>query len=294
MQQKKEKQRAYREESAMRIARNEAEQSSKAQQDDDLFGAARKRQLREALSKARARVEFPTPNASSQSSSASGDVSSACSCAKCGRVGHASNACPSFPLPRGQVDGVCNHPDSGWGDNVPHISETRIRIVADGVEQTAANKAPYWYQNKDLEIEVDGRSYHLGRASGDENNCLIDTLRQALPFCMCSVAAVRSALEVRHRGLPTEIRPGEFLPLDFWDDIVDLLGRYNESGSLRASWAHRFRVVCVDLTWIGSGEVFPRGVASDARATLAIARVNQNHFVPLLPLHSRHPRWMRP
>ena len=96
------------------------------------------------------------------------------------------------------------------GDNVPHISETRIRIVADGVEQTAANKAPYWYQDKVLEIEVDGRSYHLGCASGDGFNCLIDTLRQALPSVMCSVAAVRSALEDRHRGLPTEIVRASF------------------------------------------------------------------------------------
>ena len=47
-----------------------------------------------------------------------------------------------------------------------HISETRIRIVADGVEQARANRAPNLYQGKVLEIEVDGKIYHLESASG--------------------------------------------------------------------------------------------------------------------------------
>ena len=228
-----------------------------------------------------------------QCSTSSGHRSDS-SCAKCGCIGHASHECPSFPLPRGQVEGAPNHPDCGWGDNVLHMSETCISIVADGVEQRAANRAPYWYRGQVLDIELDGQSYHLGSASGDGCNCLIDTLRQVLPGIMCGVAAVRSALEDRHRGLPTEIIPGDYLPLDMWDDIVDLLGFHNELGRIRASWAHRFRVVCVDLTWIGSGDVFPRGASSDTRTTLAIARVNQNHFVPLLRLYGRNARWRRP
>ena len=139
---------------------------------------------------------------------------------------------------------------------MPHISETRIRILADGVEQIAANRAPNWYRGHVLDIEIDGKGYHLGSASGDGYNCLIDTLRQVLPGIMCNVAAVRSALEDRHRGLHTEIIPGDYLSLDFWSEIVDLLGFHNELGRIRASWAHRFRVVCVDLTRIGSGDVF--------------------------------------
>ena len=83
---------------------------------------------------------------------------------------------------------------------------------------------------------------------------------------------------------------GDFLPLDLWDDIVDLLVLYNEVHPIRASWAHRLSMVCVDLAWIGSGDVFPRGASSDTRSTFAIARVNQNHFVPLFRLHDRNSR----
>ena len=36
------------------------------------------------------------------------------------------------------------------------------------------------------------------------------------------------------------------------------------------------------MCWIGNGEVLPRGMPQGNRQTLYIARVNQNHFVPLL------------
>ena len=137
-----------------------------------------------------------------------------------------------------------------------------------------------------LDIVIDGQSYQLGSASGDGCNCLIDTLRQKLPGVICSVPGVRAALEERHRNLPTRIAPRAYLPLDFWDEIVDLCGFYNGVQAIRTSWAHRFRIVCVDLTWIGHGEVFPRGSRpGPERSTLTIARVNENHFVPLFRAH---------
>ena len=106
---------------------------------------------------------------------------------------------------------------------------------------------------------------------------------------------MRQELENRHRGLATQIQPGAYLPLDFWDDIVDLLKYHNAvTQPVLESWAHRFRVACVDLTWIGHGEVFPRGASSSDRTSLLIARVNQNHFVPLIRLHDRHSRRQRP
>ena len=108
-----------------------------------------------------------------------------------------------------------------------------------------------------LDIKLDGQAFYLGSASGDGCHCLIDTLRQKLPGVMCSVSTVRSELERRHHGQPTEIVPGAYLPLALWDDNVDLLRFHNEVRPIRVSWAHRFRVVCIDLTWIGSGEFCP-------------------------------------
>ena len=35
------------------------------------------------------------------------------------------------------------------------------------------------------------------------------------------------------------------------------------------------------MCWIGHGEVLPRDVPANAKRTLCIARINQNHFVPL-------------
>ena len=77
---------------------------------------------------------------------------------------------------------------------------------------------------------------------------------------------------------------------------LGLIDKRNHAGrAVKAKrLVHRFRVVCVDVAWIGSGDVFFRGAASDACTTLAIARVNQNHFVPLRRLHGHDARWRRP
>ena len=82
-----------------------------------------------------------------------------------------------------------------------------IRISADGVEQTAARRNPFWYRGLRLDITLDGQNVYLGHASGDGCICLIDMLRQEIPGVICSVSKVRSELERRHRGQPTEIVP---------------------------------------------------------------------------------------
>ena len=133
---------------------------------------------------------------------------------------------------------------------------------------------------------MEGVSFQLGHASGLGYNCLIDTLRQAMRAgVICNVAAVRASLERRHAHLATRITPGDYLYLDYWADIVDLLGAYNLIRPATKPWSPQFRVVCVDLTWIGNGDVLPRGTLQAGRTTLHIARINQNHFVPLLRLH---------
>ena len=69
-------------------------------------------------------------------------------CTSCDRPGHANNEdrqCAFYGRARDQMAWAPNHPDSGLGDTVPHISETRIRISANGVEQTEAHRQPFWY-----------------------------------------------------------------------------------------------------------------------------------------------------
>ena len=167
------------------------------------------------------------------------------------------------------------------------MSQTNIRIFADGVLQSTGEQRPYWYEGRAVEMFIDDARFGLGRASGDGCNCLIDTLRQKLPAVICHVRLVRRLLEDRHQYRETSITPGDYLDLvDCWEDIVNFLGKCNEYRPVTREWAVDFRIVCVDLTLIGHGNVLPRGVPQGQRTTLHIARVNQNHFIPLLKLHA--------
>ena len=99
---------------------------------------------------------------------------------------------------------------------------------------------------------------------------------------MFDVRSVRAELERHHAGRPTAIVRGDYLDLDiYWADIIDIIGRHNLQGVI-PNFSSKFRICCVDMCWIGNGEVLPRGMPEGNRQTLYIARVNQNHFVPLL------------
>ena len=168
------------------------------------------------------------------------------------------------------------------------MSQTGIRILAGGVPQTEGERRPsFWYADRAVEIRIDDEVFGLGRASGDGCNCLIDTLRQKLPAVICNIPYVRSRLEERHQHRATRITPGDYLDLaHYWEDIVNLLGEYNQVQPVTWAWAVKFRIVCVDMTHIGHGDVLPRGVPQGQRTTLHIARVNLNHFIPLHRLHA--------
>ena len=141
-----------------------------------------------------------------------------------------------------------------------------------------------------VEVHVNGKQCELGSAKGDGCNCLIDSLRQLLPVGPVSLAEVRRQLEKKHRNRNTEIAPGDYLELDRWDDIINLLAR---NSALRkgekTDWASQWTVVCIDLAHLGHGEVFPRGTAGSSRRRLHLARVNENHFIPMHPLRARRP-----
>ena len=101
-----------------------------------------------------------------------------------------------------------------------------------------------------------------------------------LPTFICDVALVRAELERRHARSSTAILPFDYLDLAIdGSDIIDTIGE-NILGRTR-NLSSTFRVCCVDMCWIGHGEALPRDVPANARQTLYIARVNQNHFVPL-------------
>ena len=104
---------------------------------------------------------------------------------------------------------------------------------------------------------------------------------------MFDVPFVRAELGRRHAGRPTAIVRGDYLDLAiYWADIIDIIGRHNLQGVI-PNLSSRFRICCVDMCWIGKGEVLPRGVPQADRQNIYIASVNQNHFDPLLRSRQR-------
>ena len=172
------------------------------------------------------------------------------------------------------------------------MSQTEITLLLDGAPVQHARREPYWYEGHVLDIIVDDFHFELGAASGDGYNCLIDTLRLKLNEVRGAkipegcVSRVRELLEDKHFNSSTHIVPGDFLDLsNHWEDVVNLLGdedRVKQHGALSSD---DFEIVCVDMAWVGNGERLPPG--GESREKLFIARVNQNHFVPLRPVGPR-------
>ena len=205
-------------------------------------------------------------------------------CPRCGDVGHDAEHCPFFRRSREA------HADAQLGDNVPHMNQVNITISADGAVVEQCQRAVGWFYHRRLEILVNNINFVLGKASGEGCNCLIHSFQKILPTSMFDVPFVRAELERRHAGRPTAIVRGDYLDLAiYWADIIDIIGRHNLQGVI-PNFSSRFRICCVDMCWIGNGEVLPRGVPQGDRQNLYIARVNQNHFVPLLRSRQRDRR----
>ena len=91
---------------------------------------------------------------------------------------------------------------------MPHMSQTSIRIFADGAEQTHQRREAHWYdEHREIEVEIDGMKFSVGEACGDGCNCLIDSLRQVVLVGAVNVALVREQLESLHWGRGTRIVP---------------------------------------------------------------------------------------
>jgi len=130
-------------------------------------------------------------------------------------------------------------------------------------------------------IDVEGRTYVVGGASGDDNNCLIDTLRQKLPGVICNLNAVRNLLRQHFGSGAARVTAANYLELEHhWWHVLQFLGTVTH----RAINPDLFRVACVDLAFPGHGDVVGTGPT-----ILHIARVGTNHFVPLLPHYGPSP-----
>jgi hypothetical protein len=202
-------------------------------------------------------------------------------CCKCDSKDHDGKHCPFYREEREA------HNDAQLGDTVRHMNQVDITISLDGASVQRSQQNIGWFYNHKIEISVDNVHLVLGTASGEGCNCLIYSLQKILPTKMFNVGFVRRKLEQRHAGRPAAILPRDYLELaTYWADIIDIIGLHNEQGVIQ-NYSSHFRICCVDMCWIGNGDVVPRGVPQGNRETLHIARVNQNHFVPLLRSRNR-------
>jgi hypothetical protein len=164
------------------------------------------------------------------------------------------------------------------GDTVPHMKQLNIQILDGGMAVPTGVRLPVdWFLRRRVVVRIEGRDYAIGCASGNANNCLIDTLRQSLHM-ICVVDNVRTELDLLHRKAgPTRITAGDFLEFEHhWRDIITLLSRYDQSEKPRVT-PQTVRIVAVDLNMPGHGDV----VGEKGCFPLYIARQNGNHFVPL-------------
>ena len=144
---------------------------------------------------------------------------------------------------------------------VPHIYEAAITFVDDET------------------VAINSQRFKLGQATDEGNNCLIDTLRQSLQIeNLASVPTVRHHLlspgffgkASQRVPLAAIVKPSNFFTLDFHAmEIINLLGASAEA----------YKIVCLDWVHKSSGDAVGNGPT-----TLYIARVRENHFVPLLPV----------
>ena len=163
-----------------------------------------------------------------------------------------------------------------WEIASPHMTQLSWQLLSNGY------------------LEIEGLLYTRGQATGQANNCLIDTLRQVCGggAQVASLAWVRAKLqerfspaEVARRGLPAGavVTPGSFLELQHhWADVVDLLFEI-DAGKGHTLSSEAFTVKCVDLRYMGNGDV----VGSGCHA-VHIARVFACHCEPLFLVDMGH------
>ena len=111
-------------------------------------------------------------------------------CHACDRIGcwHANPRCLFYNRARD------THEDAQWGDTVPHLRQTITRCTADGTQMQGRMQVYWWREYHDVRFVINEQHFKMGKASGHECNCLIDTLRQQLHLD-CDVRAVRAYVQ---------------------------------------------------------------------------------------------------
>ena len=165
------------------------------------------------------------------------------------------------------------HQDAELGDFVPHMRETRITCTADGRQMHGRLPVNWWSFYKHVRFVVNEmQQFTMGKASGHECNCLVDTLRQQLHLD-CDIGAVR---EYVHSQDPNLVL-GDYLELQHhWQYVLRGFAFVLDSDISPSN----YKIVCVDATYIGNGDV-----EGDGAIVLYIARQNANHFVPLVSVN---------
>ena len=124
-----------------------------------------------------------------------------------------------------------------------------------------------------------GATFTRGRATGRNSNCLIDSIRQALGV-YADVQVVRQHLRGSFPAGPHRVSPNNYLDFaEHWSSTIDWLGIVSEQAGGTRVVASDYKVVCVDASLPGNGDVQGRG-----DTTLYLLRENMCHFVPMWPV----------
>ena len=179
-------------------------------------------------------------------------------CTACDRPGcsRENRGCAFYRRPRDA------HEDAQLGDHVPHFAQMRVVVAG-------------------RRFRLGEQLYDRGVATGAGNNCLIDTLRQALGV-PCDMDFVRAELMRRFPAGPARVTERSFLDLrDHWESVLTCMSiSYQAMGHAPIDVA-TLKIACVDADFPENGDV----VGTGARH-LHILRENQNHFVPLVAVES--------
>ena len=124
-------------------------------------------------------------------------------------------------------------------------------------------------------MRVEGQDFYVGTASGEGCNCLIDTLKQQLLCTDVPPEGVRELLKEEFPRGPRRVTSMNFLELQYhWKKVIQFIGLLGQDSKILRP--EQFRIVCVDLAFVGNGDVEGTGPT-----TLYIARERASHFVPL-------------